>query len=228
MPAPLRLSACLPLLFLAPAWAQNDAEEAKVRASLLAGQYIEGKVADVKADGKMKLVTVEYAHQVKRPGDPRAARKVDFLKALYEKAVASKNQEFINRAGDELAKAQKEAGGVEEVPVPFVLRVDPDTKVRTLVVPLDDNGKPKKLTAEEQRKLKGDPRLPGLTASADSFEENQPVRFYIDRVKYRPVAKSPKTKDAEPPTQLYPVSMVIILPPPAVDMSVNPFTKGIK
>ena len=228
MPAPCRLAALLPLLVLAPAWAaEGDAEDAKIRASLMTAPHIEGKVVDIKADGAVKLVSVEYAHQFKLPGNPNAQRKVEFLKGLYSQAVASKNQEFINRASAELEKAQKEAGGIEEVPVKFVLRVEPETKVRTLVVPLGDDGKPKKLTAEEQKKLKGDPRLPGLAATVENFEENQPVRFIVDKVKYRPVAK-PKDKNAEAPQQLYPVTMVIILPPPAVDMSVNPFTKGSK
>jgi hypothetical protein len=227
-----RLAVLLPsVTLLFPAVAADDpktlAEEAKVRATLLASQSIEGRIVDLKITGDPKTVTVEYTHQIKKRPDPIAARKVDFLKPLYDKAVESKQQGFIDKVGAELEKAKREASGVEEIPIKFVLRVDAETNLRTLVVPLDDNGKPKKFTAEEQKKLKGDPRLPGLTATVEDLGEGQVVRFTVDKIKYKPAPSTAKSvKDAEPPpAPVYPISLLVIQPPPKVNPNENPFLK---
>jgi hypothetical protein len=197
--------------------------EAQLRAKLLAAVYIEAKVAEVRLNSDPKVVVAEYIHVINRTPDPIAARKVEFLKPLYDKAVESKFQPFIDKMAEALAKAQKEASGIEEVPITLTFRIDPETKVRTLIVPLDENGKPKKFSAEEMRKLKGDPRLPGLTATVENLEPYQKVWFYIDKVKFRP-PKATKDKATEEDKTIYPLSMLVIQPIPAFNPKTdNPF-----
>jgi hypothetical protein len=237
----LRSWVLLPTLLLVPALAAQVnpratpaapmLTEAQVRAKLLANPYIEGRI--VALNLQQKSVTVEYVHINKKPQlDPItakiAAKKVEFLKNAYDKAVESKFQPLIDKLGEELNKAQKEASGEEEVPVAFSLTFDAETKLRTMNKPLDENGKPKKFTAEEEKKLKGDPRLPGYTAGEEDLQMDLPVRFYIDKIKYRPTpAKSAKDKTAdEKPT--YPASMLVILPLPMASANENPFTKNLK
>lgn len=201
--------------------------EAQVRAKLLAIPAIEGRIVALNIE--KKSVTVEYVHINKKAVDPITAKiaeaKVQFLKQAYDKAVESKFQPVIDKLGEELSKAQKEASGIEEVPVAFPLRLDPETKLRTMSLPLDDDGKPKKLTVEEQRTLKGDPRLPGYTATEDDLQMDQTVRITIDKSKYRPPSKTAKDTDEKP---TYPISMLQILPPPKVASGENPFNKGQK
>src|SRR5262245_43969840 len=115
--------------------------EAQVRAKLLALPAIEGRIVELSL--AQKTVTVEYVHINKKPPlDPIAAafatKKVEFLKNAYDKAVESKFQPLIDKLGEELSKAQKEASGIEEVPVAFTLKIDADTKLRNLAPPLDD------------------------------------------------------------------------------------------
>jgi hypothetical protein len=171
-------------------------DEAQLRSKLLAAAYVEGKVTEVKsadADG-VQLVTVAYQHQIKRKVDPAAVRKAEILKKIYEKVLESKFEPAIQKFGEELNKAQQEASDTLLVPIAFTLRIDADVKLRTLEVPRTDDGKPKKLTPEEQKKLKGDPRLPGFIASVENLEDGQLVRFFLDRTKYRSVPK-PKAQE---------------------------------
>jgi hypothetical protein len=204
-------------------------DEGPIRAKLLAAQYIEGKIVDLKPDGDNHLLTVQYLHTIKKKADPIAAKKAEFLKIAYDKAVESKFQPAIDKLGAALSQAQREASGIEEVPIGFSLRIDKDTKLRTMVTPVDDNGKPKKFTAEEMKKLKGDPRLPGLTASLEEFQSDRKIQFYIDRIKYKPTPAKPKDKSAEPVKTIYPISMAVILAGPTFNEKDNPFiTPGKK
>jgi hypothetical protein len=232
---------CLPLLVpalpaqvfpkTAPQPAAPMLTEAQVRARLLAQPAIEGRIVELNI--AKKSVTVEYVHINKKAVDPITAKiaeaKVQFLKQAYDKVVEAKFQPAIDKLGEELSKAQKEASGIEEIPVVFPLRLDAETRLRNMSLPLDDNGKPKKLTADEQRALKGDPRLPGYTATEDDLQMDQTVRFTIDKAKYRPPSKTAKdaAKDADEKPS-YPITMLQILPPPKVAPGENPFTKGQK
>src|SRR5262249_22796614 len=68
--------------------------------------------------------------------------------------------------------------------VEFVL--NDDTKVRTSSPPVeyDDNGKPKKYTPEELKKLKGpDSKLPGYTGDINNLAKDQIVTLYLAKVK---------------------------------------------
>lgn len=233
MRAAFRLAILLPALLVLPLSAAQVADkanvdEAQLRSKLLAGAYVEGKLTDVRSGGEdgVKLVTVAYQHQIKRKVDPGAVRKAEILKKIYDKVVESKFEPAIQKFGEELNKAQQEASDTVVVPITFVVRIDADVKLRTLEVPLADNGKPKKLTAEEQKKLKGDPRLPGFTASVENLEDGQLVRFYLDRLKYRSPPVKSKGKEGEESKAVYPLTMLVIVPPPMNSApGENPFFK---
>src|SRR5262249_38843730 len=95
---------------------------------------------------------------------------------------------------------------------------------RNMQGPLDDNGKPKKLTAEEQKQLKGDPSLPGYTATIEDLALDQQVRVHVDKAKYKPAPAKSKDKEGDGGT-VYPITMLIVLAPPAVGANENPFVK---
>ncbi|MBL8792733.1 MAG: hypothetical protein JNM56_02380 [Planctomycetia bacterium] len=232
MPAALRLAVLLPALCLLPVFAaaqladKSGTDEAQLRAKLLAGAYVEGKITEVRSGGAdgVKHITVAYQHQIKRKVDPFAARKAEILKKIYDKVVESKFEPAIQKVGAELSKAQEEASDTILVPIPFVVRVDADVKLRTLEVPLGDDGKPKKLSVEEQKKLKGDPRLPGFAAAVENFEEGQLTRFFLDRTRFRSAPKAKAAGDGNP--TVYPITMLVIVPPPMNSTpGENPFFK---
>jgi hypothetical protein len=87
-----------------------------------------------------------------------------------------------------------------------------DVKVRTKNPPehLDENGKPKKLSPEELRKLKGnDPKVPGYAAEPGALQKGQTVQVTLSRLRDAP-KKSSQAKDKAEKEQLY-VTMVEIL-----------------
>jgi hypothetical protein len=73
--------------------------------------------------------------------------------------------------------------------------VDSDAKVRSLKPPLrtDDKGKPRKLTADELKELKGtDPKVPGYALDYSDLKTGQVVRVTLSRRK----ASKPSDKAA--------------------------------
>ena len=87
-----------------------------------------------------------------------------------------------------------------------------DVKVRTPHPPeqLDENGKPKKLSPDELRKLKGtDPKLPGYAAEPIALQKGQAVRVTLSRLKDGGARKA-QSKDKSEKEQLY-VTLVEIV-----------------
>jgi hypothetical protein len=199
-------------------------DEAQIRAKLLAGRFFDARVVDIGKKSDEPTVTVRYSYIVKKQPDPIAVKKAEILQKIYEKAVESKIDELISKIGAELEKAQKEAADFDETPVHFVLRLDAGAKLRNMQLPLDDNGKPKKLTLEEQKELKGDPSLPGYVATIEDLSLDQQVRVHVDKGKYRPASGKAKDKDNDART-VYPITMLVILAPPALKANENPFVK---
>jgi hypothetical protein len=222
-----RLLILTPALALLPSAAAQTTgtvkmDEGQIRAKLLAGRSFDGRVVDIKKNDE-PTVTVRYSYIVKKQPDPIAVKKAEILLKIYEKAVESKIDELINKIGAELEKAQKEAADFDETLVQFVLRLDSGAKIRNMQLPLDDNGKPKKLTLEEQKELKGDPSLPGHVATIEDLTLDQQVRVHVDKGKWRPAPAKSKDKDSE--TSVYPITMLVILAPPAIGAKENPFVK---
>ena len=227
MPATIRSLFWIPALSLLPSLAAQTAahakmDEAQVRAKLLVGRSFDARVVDIKK-GDEPTVTVRYSYIVKKQPDPIAVKKAEFLLKIYEKAVESKIDELINKIGAELEKAQKEAADFDETLVQFVLRLDSGAKIRNMQLPLDDNGKPKKLTLQEQKELKGDPSLPGYGATIEDLTLDQQVRVHVDKAKWRPAPA--KSKDTDSEATIYPITMLVILAPPALGANENPFIK---
>jgi hypothetical protein len=87
-----------------------------------------------------------------------------------------------------------------------------DVKVRTQNQPeqLDENGKPKKLSPDELRKLKGtDPKLPGYAAEPTALQKGQTVQVTLSRLKDASPKKT-QGKDKSEKEQLY-VTLVLIV-----------------
>lgn len=80
------------------------------------------------------------------------------------------------------------------------LQADDDIKVRLKNAPVqfDDKGKPKQLTADELKELKGpDPSLPGYQADFSDLKTGQLVRVSLARKKTSDDADKEKDKDAD-------------------------------
>lgn len=231
----LRLAVLIPtLLILSPLAAQNETKKAKfdedlVRTKLVAGTYIDGKLTVVEAEGEAPHFVVQYVHQIKT-ANKEGQKKLAQVTRAYNDAVRRRDQNAAKKLYEEGQTAYAGAWDVEEFPVTFDLTADKNLHVRTNVIPLGDDGKPQKLSADEQKKLKGpDPKLPGNMASIKDLDVEQRVRFYIDKEKFKPAKKDDKKdkakdkdKDAdktaekpEPEKVVYPISMIVILPNPA-------------
>jgi len=74
-----------------------------------------------------------------------------------------------------------------------------DVKVRTNFLPpqSDEKGRPKKYTAEEKHKLKGDdPKLPGYAAELSALAKGQVIEVHLSRLKST-AAKKPAPSDKD-------------------------------
>jgi hypothetical protein len=252
MRSAFRLAMLVPaLLLLPPLAAQNDTkkstyDEDVVRTKLVGSTYIDGKLTVVEAEGEEPHFTVQYVHQIKT-ANKEGQKKLAEVTRAYNDAVRRRDQNTAKRLYEEGQAAVMAAWDVQEYPITFDLKADKNLSVRTNVIPLGDDGKPKKLSAEEQKKAKGpDPKLPGLTASIKDLDVEQRVRFYIDKDKFKPAKKDDKKdkdkakekdKDADKTTEkpegeksVYPISMIVILPNPSDAVgggggAANPFFK---
>jgi hypothetical protein len=96
------------------------------------------------------------------------------------------------------------------------LTLNGDTKIRTLLLPVeyDDKGKLRKLTPKELKDLKGpDSRLPGYTADPDALKPNQQVKVYLVKAKHS--AKPSSKENPDEPKDKAKVAIVVILSEPA-------------
>src|SRR5437016_2750965 len=100
MRSAVRLLILIPALSLLPnvtaqAPANVKMDEAQIRAKLLGGRSFDARVVDVKKNDE-PTVTVRYSYIVKKQPDPIAVKKAEILKQIYEKALESKIDDFIN------------------------------------------------------------------------------------------------------------------------------------
>jgi hypothetical protein len=234
----LRLAVLLPTLALLPVagLAQNakktEFDETKVRTAQLNGTFIQGKLA-AHDDEKWEF-TVVYVHQVKTPNlDNR--KKYDALKKQYQQALARKDKAGAQKLADDASTLAGALDNVEEYPIQFECKGPKGMPIRTLAKPVGDDGKPKKLTAAEDKKLKGDdPKLPGYTVDIKNLDNDIIVRVYIDKAKLKELldAKKDDKKDAKKDDKkddkkkddksdsdktdktLYPITLLVIPVPP--------------
>jgi hypothetical protein len=144
----------------------------------------------VNVDESKKTLKVKLTTEVRtlNQGEAQALTQAE---ADYARAVAQKNPQAASQAMQNIAVHQRNLYKVEqksqEVEVPTL----DDVKVRipTPAVVFDDDGKIKKPTSEELKKLKGDPSLPGYPGEFSSLHAGQKVTITLLR-----------KKDAKPPT----------------------------
>jgi len=187
--------------------AAGKVDVAKLKAKLLQGSFIEGHLVKVNEDEKR--FTFQYVYEVKKPV-PAAQAKYAEIARRWSMALAMRSTglEDLKKLQEEGRAAYKAAFEIDQTPIDFELKGEKNLAVRTMLAPTDADGKLKKLTAAEQQKLKGDPRLPGYSANLKEITEKQWVRVFIDRTK-----KPTPGKDGEP--TIYPITMIQVVQPPA-------------
>src|SRR5262249_9484882 len=97
-----------------------------------------------------------------------------------------------------------------------------DAKIRSNYVPeqTDDKGKPKKLTAAELKKLKGDdPRLPGYALEFGQLAPPDMAKATLGKEKPAPKTKEKSTKasddkSAKPADDKLYITMILVTSPP--------------
>jgi hypothetical protein len=205
----LRMAILLPSLALLPMLAvaqdtkdtKKDAaalEELKLRAKVLKdGAYIQGKLTAY--DNDERKFTVQYVYQKKatRP-NPEVQKEIQKLAAEYRQAIIAKDKKKVDAIYAAGVAANARLYDVEEIPLTFEFVGDKNMIYRTLEVPLGDDGKPKKLSADEQKKLGVDPRLPGIMLDPKMLDVDMTVRVYLDKTKPIPDPLA-ATKKPDPP-----------------------------
>lgn len=228
----LRLAVLICTMVLVPVLAiaqQTGAKGAKVneaqlRSKLVAGTFIEGKLtaADVKGDDKK--LTVSYIHQIKSV-NLDVAKKLQGVIAQGRGIRDQKSAQF-KQLQDQYNALKAAEYDIQEIPITFECVTDKAVIVRTLAVPMGDDGKPKKLTPAEEKALKGDLKLEGYKAELDALDPGeQIVRIFLDKSKLKaPTPATPKKdekkdaekKDAEKTEEaapVYPITKIVIVPP---------------
>jgi hypothetical protein len=162
---------------------KKDEKKDWITAGKMSGELV--SVDETKKTLKIKLTT-----EIRTLNQNEAAA-LTAAEADYARAVAQRNAQAANQAMQNIANHQRNLYKIEkktqEVEVPTL----DDAKVRIPEPPVvfDDDGKIKKPTAEEKRKLKGDPTLPGYPGDFSSLHAGQMVTLTMMR-----------KKDAKPPT----------------------------
>jgi hypothetical protein len=164
---------------------------------------------ELDADGDERTFVVEHVHQIKKanPGGPaKYATAVQRYNAAL--GIRSTSLEDLKKLLAAVKVAEKAAYEVEELPVKLKLSADKKLVVRDLAPPVGEDGKPRKLSAAELQKLRGDGRYPGYASNVKALEADRKVRVYFDKAK----VKAGAAKDEE---SVYPVTVLALVPPPA-------------
>lgn len=198
------------------------AEVAKYKAKVIAGPYIQGKLASFDLDAEMKSFSVQVPFQIRTP-NAEGQKKYGEVYQQYAAAYRGGNAGEVQRLYPLLVDAYKGAFDVEDRPIDIELLASDKLVIRRLTLPPkeSDDGKPVRYTAKELADLKGDPKLPGYKADVKDLETDQNVRVYIDKSKIKP---APKKKDAEAPEEpaYFTVTMIIIVPEAMPALPGNP------
>jgi hypothetical protein len=245
----LRVAALLPLFVLMPALAQDkdakDAKdpadaakeaEAKYRAKLVGARFFYGKLTAIDAEGDEKKFTVTVPFKNKTV-NAEGMKKYNEVLQRYRAAYIRRDAAQVQQIYPELTEAYNGAYDVTESDLEFLLVAGKDLMVRKPTLPPKepgDDGITRPYTAKELAALKGSPILPGWTATAKELEQDGYVAVYIDRAKYKPAPmktakdkakEKEKTETDKDEPVLYPINMLVILPPPDDG---NPFGKDAK
>ena len=154
---------------------------------VLAGKPVIAELVSV--DDNKKTLKIKLTSEIQTVNQ-NEANALQAAEADYARAVARREAQGAAQAMQNIANHQRNLYKIEkktqEVEVPTL----EDVKVRIAEPPVafDDDGKIKKLTAEEKRKLKGDPTLPGYPGEMSNLHGGQIVSLTLMR-----------KKDAKPP-----------------------------
>jgi hypothetical protein len=204
------------LLLAGPAEGQDKAgkvDEAAIRTKLLAGTYIEARLAEADAEGAERKFTIEYVHQTKKAKATGLARYTEAARR-YNAAlnVQSTALETIKELHAKVKEAEKETYEIDETPIRLQMSAGKNLVVRNLALPTDKDGKELRFT--ERQKLRGDGRYPGYQAQLKDLEADKKVRVYVDKSKVK--AGAAKNDDT-----VYPITMIVLVP--KLEQGVNDF-----
>jgi hypothetical protein len=185
---------------------KKDPEEKKdkdwVKAGQMSGELV--NINDSKKTIKVKLTTeIRTINQGEAQGLAQA-------EANLQRAIAGRDANGVRQAQQDIVTHTRNLYKLEkktqEVEVPTL----DDVKVRIPAPPVayDDDGKIKRYTTEELRKLKGDPPLPGYPGEFNNLHSGQMVTITLMR-----------KKDAKPPPPVKPDPLTGKPPAPEIDLT---------
>jgi len=243
MRAMLRLASLFPALVCLPLLAIGQVpnpdkggalDESKIRKKMLDGKFLQGVIIDAELEGEDKMMVMKAEWEVKK-ANPDGQKAYNELLKQYNTAYARRDAGQVKALYPKLVDAAKLTFDLEKMPFEFKLKISKDTRIRRAELPPKDADDPKaKYTAAELAKLKGTGGLPGYVADLKDIELNETqIQVTIDKSKIKapaPAKVDPKAKekDAEKaedaPAQevIYPVTIIMILPPPR-ELPGNPF-----
>ncbi len=212
----LRMAVLLPTMALLPVLAiaqdtKKDAkdpkdtaalDEAQGRKSAIKAGYVQGKLTAYDLD--TKTFTVQFVYQKKAPtANPQVKAEIAKLAAEYRQALQAKDKNRAMQIYEQGVEANNRLYDITEVPITFDFSGSKDMSFRTLEIPLDDNGKPKVLSAAEKKELGVDPKLPGILLDPKKLDVDLVVRVYLDPNKPVPdPTKKPDPKKTEPAKEM--------------------------
>lgn len=216
----LRMAVLLPTLALLPilAVAQDTKKDAKdpkdtatqdeavARKSVIKAGYVQGKLTAY--DLAAQTFTVQYVYQKKAPTpNPQVKAEIAKLAGEYRQAMQAKDKNRVMQIYQQGVDANSRLYDITEIPVTFDFVGSKNMTFRTLELPLDDNGKPKVLSAAEKKELGVDPKLPGVLLDPKKLDQDLMVRVYLDPNKPVPdptkkpdPAKEMKKEEKKPET----------------------------
>jgi hypothetical protein len=204
-------------------------DEVQLRSKLVAGTFIEGKLTAADVEGEDKKITVSYTHQIKTL-NVENSKKIGQLIA-QARGIRDRNSAQFKQLQEQYNAAKAAEYDIQEIPITFECVTDKAVIVRTLAVPMGDDGKPKKLTPAEEKALKGpDAKQEGYKAELKDLDPGeQVVRIFLDKSKLKAAPAAPKKddkkdakkddaekKDAEKTEEVavvYPITKIVIVPP---------------
>ena len=194
----------------------KPSESPAVRAKLLQGDFLQGKLTSIEGEGDDKTYILEVNQKAKGV-NAQMKQKYEDLTKQWQAAVQAKNNGQAQQVAQQMQETAAKYYEMVDVPYEFALKSDKDLIVRRQKLPPKEpeEGKPAKYTEEELKALKGDdPKVPGYKAEFKDLDKDIPVKVYLDKSKIKAPAKD-KKKDKDEPDEivLYHVRMFVILPP---------------
>jgi hypothetical protein len=204
------------LLFVLPALAapekpakDKDEADAKLKKAL----SLTGKLVTI-PQGTQNYFTIKVTQRYLAPNENELKA---IIQVQQQIAQNRNNAAQLRSLYQQLAEHRAKAYTIKEEAKNIELKPDDDMKIRVMHLKpdFDEKGKPRKRTAAELKKLKGDPKLRGYEADLESLQVDQIVTVSIVRKKAPPDKGG--LKDDEALADKRPlVSMIVIEadPPP--------------